>query len=122
MSAADDLREQIIAGGYWTGYPVKGKGDLQAEIKLYENQWRDASIEAEKPEGHNNGGSTDYYQLPKGATELQDLIEHKDMNFAQGNMFKAIYRMGDCSHSDAVRDLNKIIWYAGREKARLEAR
>lgn len=63
----------------------------------------------------NNGGSTDYYKLPAGATELQDLIEYEDMSFSVGNIFKSCYRLGNCEHSDRVRDLNKIIWFAQRE-------
>ena len=67
------------------------------------------------------GGSTpDQYGLPIGAKELQDLIEYRDMNFAVGNIFKACYRLGFCSHSDAQRDLRKIIWFAERELNRLE--
>ena len=68
----------------------------------------------------NNGGSTDYYKLPAGATELQDLIEHKDMGFGIGNIFKAAYRLGNCEHSNRVRDLNKIIWFARRELKRIK--
>jgi len=69
------------------------------------------------------GGSTPHqYALPPHCTELQDLIEHREMNFALGNIFKAAYRMGTCSHSDATRDLNKIIWFANRELQRLEAK
>ncbi len=70
----------------------------------------------------NNGGSTNYYQLPAGAVEMQDLIEHRNMNFAQGNMFKALYRANASTnnHSSYERDLNKIIWYAQRELARLK--
>jgi len=70
-------------------------------------------------ESANNGGDTDYYDIPKNALVLQDLIEYKKMNFSQGNIAKAIYRMNDYSHSSAVRDLNKIIWYAQRELERL---
>ena len=68
----------------------------------------------------NNGGSTDYYKLPAGATELQDLIEYKDMGFGVGNIFKSCYRLGNCEHSDKVRDLNKIIWFARRELNRIK--
>jgi len=68
-----------------------------------------------KCKSKNNGGSTDYYKLPAGATELQDLIEYKDMSFSVGNIFKSCYRLGNCEHSDRVRDLNKIIWFAQRE-------
>lgn len=66
-------------------------------------------------EGANKGGSTDYYKLPEDATDLQDLIEYKDMNFSLGNVFKAVWRLGECDHSDRVRDLNKILWFADRE-------
>ena len=68
----------------------------------------------------NNGGDTDYYNIPKGASVLQDLIEYKNMNFSQGNIIKAVYRMNDYSHSSAVRDLNKVIWYAQREIKRIK--
>ena len=60
------------------------------------------------------------YALPASAVELQDLIEYRDMNFAIGNIFKAAYRLGRCSHSDEARDLRKIIWFAQREIDRLE--
>lgn len=68
----------------------------------------------------NNGGATDYYAVPPSATTLQDLIEFKNMNFAQGNIFKAIYRLNDTHHSDTIRDLNKVIWFAQREIQRLQ--
>jgi hypothetical protein len=67
------------------------------------------------------GGSTpSQYGLPPNSTELQDLIEHREMNFAVGNIFKAAYRLGRCSHSDQARDLRKIIWFAERELTRVE--
>jgi hypothetical protein len=67
----------------------------------------------------STGWSTDYYELPEGAEELQDLIEHKDMNFSVGNIFKACYRLGEKEGTDAEYDLNKIVWYAQRELKRL---
>lgn len=77
----------------------------------------DVKIEVEN--AVNNGGITDYYATPKQNETLQDLIEHKAMNFSQGNIFKAVYRMNDYSHSAAERDLNKIIWFAERELKRI---
>lgn len=65
------------------------------------------------------GWSSDYYELPEGAKELQDLIEHRNMNFAIGNIFKAAYRLGNKPGTARAYDLNKIIWYAQRELARL---
>ncbi len=68
----------------------------------------------------NDGGSTpEQYALPEDATELQDLIEYREMNFAIGNIFKACYRLGVCKHSDVLRDLNKILWFAQRELDRI---
>ena len=62
----------------------------------------------------SDGGSSDYYKLPEGATELNDLIEHKRMPFALGNIFKACYRLGEKSGTDIEYDLNKMEYFIGR--------
>lgn len=67
----------------------------------------------------SDGGSTDYYQLPPDATELQDLIEAKNMNFAVGNIFKACFRLGEKEGNDPLYDIRKIKWFAIREEKRL---
>jgi len=64
------------------------------------------------------GGSTpSQYSLPKDAKELQDLIEHRNMNFSIGNIFKACYRLG--TKNKPEYELNKIIWFANRELKRI---
>lgn len=68
----------------------------------------------------STGWSTSYYQLPSYARELQDLIEHKNMNFSVGNIFKAAYRLGDKKGTTKQYDLNKIIFFAQRELKRLK--
>jgi hypothetical protein len=68
----------------------------------------------------SNGWTTEYYELPDGAKEMQDLIEHRDMNFAMGNVFKACYRYGHKENTSQEYDLNKIIWYATRELERVQ--
>ena len=72
-------------------------------------------------EAHNNGGKTDYYDLPKGAKCCQDIIEWREMNFQQGNIFKVAFTFNCGRHSgtDYRRDLNKIIYFAQRELERL---
>ncbi len=65
------------------------------------------------------GWSSAYYELPEGATELADLIDHKEMNFNVGNIFKAAYRLGNKHGTTAQYDLEKIIWYASRELKRV---
>lgn len=72
-------------------------------------------METVKTKVKSDGGSTSYYQLPPGAAELIDLIEHKKMDFATGNIFKAVYRLGEKEGSDAAYDLRKIIFFARRK-------
>tara|TARA_R100000781_G_scaffold15532_3_gene12860 strand:+ start:6516 stop:6752 length:237 start_codon:yes stop_codon:yes gene_type:complete len=67
----------------------------------------------------SDGLATSYYELPEQAYELMDLIEYKNMNFSRGNIFKACYRLGEKQGSDALYDLNKIIWFAEREIDRI---
>lgn len=60
------------------------------------------------------GADADYYKFPEGVTELQDLIEHKKMSFALGNIFKAAYRLGEKSGTSLRYDLEKIVFFALR--------
>jgi hypothetical protein len=81
--------------------------DTALAMRLYES--------VDSNQSDNNGGSTSYYELPNGASELQDLIEHNNMSWNQANVFKAMYRYGRCGHSDQIRDVNKCIWFLKRE-------
>ena len=70
---------------------------------------------------HTSDGSTaSYYELPEGATELQDLISYRDMNGQMAEIFRACYRYGIASHSPKLRDAKKIKFYIEAEIARLE--
>ena len=62
------------------------------------------------------GDDADYYKLPSNATDLQDLIEYKKMDFATGNIFKACFRLGEKSGTSREYDLDKIIYFANRLK------
>ena len=68
----------------------------------------------------SDGSTASYYELPNGASELQHLISHRNMNAQIGEIFRACYRMGLVSHSDELRDAKKILFYAKAEVARLE--
>lgn len=69
---------------------------------------------------NERGGSTpEQYGIPEGAIDLQDLIEHRKMNFAMGNIFKACYRVGFKDTTDELYEINKILWFAMREKNRI---
>lgn len=68
----------------------------------------------------SDGSTASYYEIPPGATELQHLISHRNMNSQIGEVFRACYRMGMVSHSPEIRDVKKIIFYAQAELERLE--
>lgn len=68
----------------------------------------------------SDGSTASYYELPAGATELQDLISHRNMNAQIGEIFRAAYRYGMASHSDMLRDAKKIKFYAEAEIKRLQ--
>jgi len=68
----------------------------------------------------SNGATASYYELPAGATQLQDLISDRDMNSQIVEIFRACYRYGRVSHSDKLRDARKILFYAQAEVKRLE--
>lgn len=68
----------------------------------------------------SDGSTASYYQLPEGATELQDLISHKNMNAQIGEVFRACYRYDEVAHSPMLRDAKKMRFYIDAEIKRLE--
>lgn len=60
-----------------------------------------------------DGGHTDYYDLPKNAKVLGDLIRHKKMGHAEGEAFCAIYRLND--NGERLRNLKKARYYLDEE-------
>lgn len=83
------------------------------------SSYEEALTEHQEEGISSDGWSTSYYQIPPESKELQDLIEHKDMSFSVGNIFKAAYRLGEKKGQAKSSDLNKIIWFATRELKRL---
>ena len=68
----------------------------------------------------SDGKTASYYELPPNAKEIQDLISYKNMNGQVAEMFRALYRYGQCSHSDLEREINKVIFYGQAELDRLK--
>lgn len=56
-----------------------------------------------------DGGSTNYYKLPDGATELRHIIKHKKMEHGVGEAFCALYRLND--NGEYLRNLKKALYY-----------
>ena len=71
------------------------------------------------PASTSDGSTASYYELPDNATELQDLISYRNMNAQVGEMFRSLYRYGQASHSDCMRDMKKVVFYAQAEIERL---
>jgi hypothetical protein len=67
----------------------------------------------------SDGSSADYYLLPQGAEQLQDLISYKDMNAQIGEIFRSCFRYGEVDHSEKLRDAKKMRFYADAEIKRL---
>jgi hypothetical protein len=70
-------------------------------------------VEDVKESVRGNGGSTSYYDLPEGATELRHLIKHKKMEHGIGEAFCALYRLND--NGEYKRNLIKAKFYIENE-------
>jgi len=114
-----DGRMRIVGSGAdkeWVTCTKCGEsGDL-----MWEHTCKPA-IKGWVPEKEKSDGSTaSYYELPDGASELQDLISDRNMNAQIGEIFRECYRYGRASHSDEMRGIKKILFYANAELKRLE--
>lgn len=85
---------------------------LEKDIRKYQENLMKGEV--------SDGSTANYYELPLGASQLQDLISFKNMNAQIGEIFRACYRMGQVSHSPNMRDVKKILFYAKAELERLE--
>jgi len=103
----------------------KWKNKLQTVLddKLKENkmvQAMDGIVSSQKNKGVvSNGITASYYELPPDAKEIQDLISFKNMNSQMGEIGRTWYRYGESSHSDRLREINKILFYAEAERDRI---
>lgn len=75
-----------------------------------------------KSKMETKGGNTTYYDIEPTWKTAQDIIEARDMNFSQGNIFKSAFCFGVGRHegTDYERELNKIVWFANRELKRIK--
>jgi len=93
----------------------KGAADVLEE----NHDWNDEILDAGTEESVSDGSTASYYELPRGATQLQDVISHKNMNSQIGEIFRACMRYGQSSHSNELRDAKKIMFYIEAELKRL---
>ena len=63
-----------------------------------------------------NGLYSSYYDVPNNSEDLISLLEFKNMNHSVGEAFCALYRLND--KDTPIRNLEKVIFYAKRERKR----
>lgn len=114
------MRENFLRGG---GNVIIGQTNF-SEDSIYGEQ-----IIA-KPVQEYTGGSVSYYKVrvenptakiaPYDA-ECNDIIEALGMNYAEGNAFKAIWRMcaarkglGKKGYTDSLYDAEKVVFFGNR--------
>lgn len=71
------------------------------------------------PPKHTGGDGNKWYDLPVCAIQLQDLIEHKNMNGNIKDIFKACYRVGEKDGVEEIYDVEKMAYYSLRELGRV---
>ena len=99
-------------------YGVQILNDPSLKAGVYAQM--DARDNALKKQLRSDGSTASYYELPNNASELQDLISAKNMNAQIGEIFRECYRYGQASHSDEIRGIKKILFYAKAELERLQ--
>ena len=102
-----------------TGYT--NTGNLTTE---YNNKGlvKSAEYNATKSITSDGGGSQNYYDLPPGAKQLQDLIEYRNMNGNVKDIFKSCYRTGLKEGTSEEYDARKRAYYSLRELGRILGR
>jgi len=82
----------------------------------------DARDEALKKQVRSDGSTASYYELPNNASELQDLISAKNMNYSVGSIFVLCCEHGEAqSVQSRINIVKGIIKHAEYERKRLEA-
>lgn len=70
----------------------------------------------------SDGSTASYYELPQGATQLQDLISHRNLNFFDGVLLCLCYDHAVAvSNSEKLRLAKEMVENAEWEVRRLES-
>lgn len=112
--------------------PFPGAADSRTGLR-YDAQLCQNDTDAQTPvkQKEYTGGSVSYYRVPitrptGGATpyvaECNDIIEALEMNYAEGNAFKAIWRscaarnlgVSKAGYKDGLYDAEKVVFFGNR--------
>lgn len=67
----------------------------------------------------SDGWATSYYDIPNNVRDVDDLIVHFNLPWRIANILKACVRYGRKDGTTKLYDLNKILFFAEREKEHL---
>ena len=129
----------------WTNSSGEHREHYHNQSEVVENfkmgDWYYINTESNTQEAEHTGGSVNYYKvhvanpttLPEAYdAEANDIIESLGLTFAEGNLFKAIWRMAADRNgkkkkgNNSVYDAEKLVFFAERvlvqEKAKHESK
>lgn len=86
------------------------------------NLYKEWDLELLKDEGEHTGGSSSYYDVEVNGTQIRclDIIEALQMNYAEGNAFKAVWRIAAAKQGKLKKgntmlyDAEKIVFFGER--------
>ena len=106
----------ITIGKAYTGVGDRFLDDIGILRASYLAEWEEDTTE------EHTGGSSSYYDLKVGDTTIKclDIIEGLDMNYNEGNIFKAVWRIAAAKQGKTKRgnnmhyDAEKIVFFGER--------
>lgn len=117
------LTDEVIRDGFFAD---QAEG-LRKQMKLHEGLRKQMDT---TPQPEYTGGSVSYYKVKVDAplsgdvsyvAECNDIIEALEMNYAEGNAFKAIWRscaarqgLAKRGYTDGVYDAEKVVFFGQR--------
>lgn len=84
---------------------------IEEMCKQFEEENEGVTRPKDRTKTASDGGSSEYFKLPKHATELRHLISYRSMSKSRGDIFKACYRLGEKEGVDIAYDLNKMKFF-----------
>lgn len=86
-----------------------------------ESALSDEFLKAISGDATNNGGPTDYYKIKPEWEDLMDIIEERELTYSQANILKSAFtfNLGRHKGTDELREINKIIYFAERQKQQI---
>lgn len=105
----------------WTGHKITVKWDT-GEKNTYKPEDLELVEDVEEESGEYTGGSSSYYDVEVNGTQIRclDIIEALQMNYAEGNAFKAVWRIAAAKQGKLKKgntmlyDAEKIAFFGER--------